>query len=71
MVGSGQRLQCAGLFLQVPLSIQGCLLTMDFFVLPMHGFDFVLGISWLATLGRVVTDYGQRVFEFVLNDQQV
>ncbi|XP_070001858.1 uncharacterized protein [Nicotiana sylvestris] len=42
MVGSGQRLQCAGLFLQVPLSIQGCLLTMDFFVLPMHGFDFVL-----------------------------
>lgn len=61
MVGSGQCLQCAGLVRQVPLSIQGCLLTMDFFVLPMYGSDIVLGISWIATLGRVVTDYGQWV----------
>lgn len=58
MVGSGQRLPCTGTVRQVLLMIQGCLLTMDFFFLPMHGSDIALGVSWLATLGRVVTDYG-------------
>lgn len=36
----------------------------------MHGSDIALGVSWLATLGRVVTDYGQRIFEFELNGKQ-
>lgn len=70
MVGSGQRLLCNGIVRQVPLTIQGCLLTMDIFVLLMHGSDIALGVSWLATLGRVVTDYGRRIFEFELNGQQ-
>ncbi|WMV35101.1 hypothetical protein MTR67_028486 [Solanum verrucosum] len=59
MVGSGQRLPCNGIVRQVPLMIQGSLLTMDFFVLPIHGSDIALGVSWLATLGRIVTDYVQ------------
>lgn len=42
---------------------------MDFFVLPMHGSNIALGVLWLATLGRVVTDYGQQIFEFELNGQ--
>nr|XP_009762266.1 PREDICTED: uncharacterized protein LOC104214313 [Nicotiana sylvestris] len=70
MVGSGQRLSCDGVCRQVPLSIQGCNLTMDFYVLPLHGLDLVIGVSWLATLGPVVTDYGARVFEFTLNNHR-
>lgn len=70
MVSSGQRLSCDGVYRQVPFSIQGCNLTMDFYVLPLHGSDLVIGMSWLATLGPVVTDYGARVFEFTLNDHR-
>ncbi|OIT03531.1 hypothetical protein A4A49_57573, partial [Nicotiana attenuata] len=64
VVGSGQRLRCEGVVRQVPITIQGCNLPMDLYVLPLHGADVVLGTAWLATLGRVVTDYAERVFEF-------
>ncbi|OIS98942.1 hypothetical protein A4A49_60795, partial [Nicotiana attenuata] len=66
MVGSGQRLRCEGIVRQVPLTIHECNLTMDFYVLPMHGANVVLWSSWLSTLGRVVTDYAERLFEFNL-----
>lgn len=36
----------------------------NFYVLLLHGSDLVLGISWLAILSPVVTDYGARLFEF-------
>lgn len=52
----------------VNLTIQGCTLTLDLYVLSMHGSDIVLGVSWLATLGLVVTDYSQRTFEFSLHN---
>ncbi|OIT33904.1 hypothetical protein A4A49_64903, partial [Nicotiana attenuata] len=71
VVGSGQRLRCAGLVRNVPLEIQGTLLTLDFFVLPMHGADLLLDVSWLATLGPVVTDYVQRLLEFGLGGQYI
>lgn len=71
MVGSRQRLHCAGLVRNVPLEIQGTLLTLDIFVLPMHDADLVLGFSWLAILGPVVTDYGQRLLEFGLGGQYI
>lgn len=57
MKGSGQRLRCASLVRYVPLEIQGTLLTLDFFVLLMHGADLFLGVSW------------QRLFEFGLGGQ--
>lgn len=64
VVGSGQRLRCEGVVRQVPLIIQECRLTLDLYVLSLHGADVVLGASWLSTLGRVITNYGERTFEF-------
>ncbi|OIS96868.1 hypothetical protein A4A49_60519, partial [Nicotiana attenuata] len=70
VVGSGQRLRCKGVSRQVTLTVQGCNIVADFYVLPLHGSDLVLGVSWLAPLGRVVTDYGARIFEFNYNGNQ-
>lgn len=67
VVGSGQRLRCEGMVRNVPLSIQGCDLNLEFFVLSFHGSDLVLGISWLAILGPVIKDYRARYFEFSLD----
>lgn len=44
---------------------------MDFYVLPMHGADIVLDISWLATLGPTMTCYGARIFEFTLGNKGI
>lgn len=64
VVGSGQRLRCKGVVQQVPLIIQECKLTFDLYVLSLHGADVVLRASWLSTLGRVVTNYREHIFQF-------
>ncbi|XP_021986733.1 uncharacterized protein LOC110883233 [Helianthus annuus] len=71
LVGSGERLPCSGLAKTVELVIQGHPIVVDFYVLPLQGCDMVLGVSWLATLGPVITDYSTSVFEFSLNGKQV
>ncbi|KAJ0927423.1 putative nucleotidyltransferase, Ribonuclease H [Helianthus annuus] len=64
LVGSGERLPCTGLAKQVEVTIQGHTVLVDFYVLPLQGWDMVLGVSWLSTLGPVVTDYAASQFEF-------
>ncbi|KAM0014322.1 putative nucleotidyltransferase, Ribonuclease H [Helianthus debilis subsp. tardiflorus] len=71
LVGSGERLPCSGLARQVELIIQDQPIVADFYVLPLQGWDMVLGVSWLATLGPVVTDYSKAVFEFTLQEKRV
>lgn len=66
MVGSGQRLACECVVRQVTVLIQGCNIVEDLYVFPFQGADVVLGVAWLATLGRVITDYATREFEFTL-----
>nr|XP_016499074.1 PREDICTED: uncharacterized protein LOC107817715 [Nicotiana tabacum] len=66
VVGSGQRLSCAGVVRNMKLLVQECSLTLDLYVLDLHGAEVVLGVSWLATLGPVVTDYHEHIFEFSL-----
>ncbi|KAF5767038.1 putative aspartic peptidase domain superfamily [Helianthus annuus] len=71
LVGSGERLPCSGLAKQVELVIQDQPIVADFYVLPLQGWDMVLGVSWLATLGPVVTDYSKSIFEFTLHSKRV
>lgn len=40
-------------------------------MLPFHGADIVLDVAWLAKLGRVLTDYAKKEFEFSLNGTKV
>ncbi|KAH0760251.1 hypothetical protein KY290_023744 [Solanum tuberosum] len=71
VVGSGQRLRCEGVARKIPITIQGSNIVEDLYILALHGADIVLGVSWLATLGPVLTDYTKRIFEFTLNGVKV
>lgn len=53
----------------VLITIQGFSFSIDFFVSDLHGFDLVLGVVWLATLGPSTTDYVKRLFEFNISRQ--
>nr|XP_009631242.1 uncharacterized protein LOC104121053 [Nicotiana tomentosiformis] len=66
IVGSGQRLPCTGVVRNVKLLVQECSLILDLYVLDLNDAEVVLGVSWLATLGPVVTDYHERIFDFFL-----
>nr|DAD45832.1 TPA_asm: hypothetical protein HUJ06_004062 [Nelumbo nucifera] len=54
MVASGEKLQAAGKCLQVPIKVQGTTIVADFYLLPLPGYDAVLGINWLKSLGPIV-----------------
>lgn len=62
LVDSGECLPCDGIIRQVPLVIQNQEILVDFFVFPIQGWDMVLGVEWLATLGPVLTDYSSSIF---------
>ncbi|KAJ0810360.1 putative nucleotidyltransferase, Ribonuclease H [Helianthus annuus] len=71
LVGSGERLPCSGIARQVELFIQSQVILVDFYVLPLQGWDMVLGVSWLSTLGPVITNYATSTFEFNLAGNKV
>lgn len=51
--------------------IQGTTLVEDLHILSLHGADLVLGVSWLAKLGPVLTNYATKTLEFYLEGKQV
>ncbi|RWV91833.1 hypothetical protein GW17_00045844 [Ensete ventricosum] len=52
-VANSQILKCNQKCPQVKLSIQEQDVVADFFLLPLDGFDIVLGFDWLSTIGDV------------------
>ncbi|WVZ92756.1 hypothetical protein U9M48_038799 [Paspalum notatum var. saurae] len=48
-VANGEHVSCLGVFHDAAISIHGEQFTEDIFVLPLAGYDVVLGTQWLAT----------------------
>lgn len=53
-VANGERVSCPGVLRQAPFVIGDDLFHADLFVMPLAGYDLVLGTQWLATLGPVL-----------------
>ncbi|RWW74688.1 hypothetical protein BHE74_00017371 [Ensete ventricosum] len=51
-VANDQILKCNRKYPRVKLSLQEQDVVVDFFILPLDGFDIVLGIDWLSTIGN-------------------
>ena len=61
---NGERVAYVGVIRQATVTIHGDLLHADLFVMPLAGYDMVLGTQWLATLGPVLWDFGARTMTF-------
>jgi hypothetical protein len=55
-VANGERVPCPGVLRHAPLTIDGSNYAVDLFVMPLAGYDVVLGTQWMATLGKLVWD---------------
>lgn len=71
LVGNGQSLHAEGLIQNLQITIQGTVLTLNAYLLPVMGADVILGTSWLATLGPHIADYQNLSIQFVLENQLV
>lgn len=63
-VANGDRVACSGVFRDAPFSIGDEAFRADIFVLPLGGYDMVLGTDWLATLGPILWDFGRHTMSF-------
>jgi hypothetical protein len=64
LVANGERVTCAGVIRDVPLLINGDSFSANLYVMPLAGYDVVLGTWWLDELGPIVWDLGRRRMSF-------
>jgi hypothetical protein len=64
LVANGERVTCAGVLRHAPLLIDGDSFPADLYVMPLAGYDVVLGTRWLGELGPIVWDLGRRRMSF-------
>ncbi|KAI4330765.1 hypothetical protein MLD38_029019 [Melastoma candidum] len=70
-VANGERVSCLGVIRQTALTIHDDVFTADLFVIPLAGYDVVLGTQWLATLGPILWDFSARTLTFQRRQQKV
>ena len=63
-VANGERVSCPGVIRQAPLTIDNDTFRVDLFVMPLAGYDLVLGTQWLATLGPMLWDFSAWKMSF-------
>lgn len=64
LIANGERLQSPGVCRAVRLQVGAELLLVDLFLLHLGGFDMVLGVNWLGTLGPIVWDLTHLMMAF-------
>ena len=67
MVGNGHALTVEGMVKNVEVQIQGHMLRLPVYLLPISGEDLVLGAAWLATLGPHISDYSALSLKFYVD----
>eukprot|EP00268_Persea_americana_P055677 TRINITY_DN6496_c0_g1_i5.p1 TRINITY_DN6496_c0_g1~~TRINITY_DN6496_c0_g1_i5.p1 ORF type:complete len:182 (-),score=20.15 TRINITY_DN6496_c0_g1_i5:3829-4374(-) len=67
VVANGEKLSSEGRCVNINLTIQGLLITTDFYLLSLGGCDAVLGAYWLCTLGPILWDFSNLWMKFTLN----
>jgi hypothetical protein len=64
MVANGEKVSRPGVLCQAPVTIDGREFCIDLFVMPLTGFDVVLGTVWMATLRPIIWDFTAQTMTF-------
>ncbi|XP_042032533.1 uncharacterized protein LOC121779292 [Salvia splendens] len=70
-VGNGSSLICSHIARGTKLSIQGTAFLTDLHILDVHGWDVILGMDWLESLGRISADFVGKTLEFKRDNKTV
>jgi hypothetical protein len=70
-VANGERLQSYGACKATNITIQGETFRQDCYTLPLEGFDIILGVQWLRSLGLIVWDFAALSMAFVRDGRSV
>ena len=53
------------------LKLQKVPFAIDFFILPLEGYDVVLGTQWLRTLGPIQWDFEKLLMKFLKDGKEI
>ncbi|RWW11691.1 hypothetical protein GW17_00024680 [Ensete ventricosum] len=70
-VGNSQILKCNQKCPRVKLILQEQVVVANFFLLPLDGFDIVLSIDWLSTIGDIFWNFSKLTMKFFRKGKQV
>lgn len=70
-VVNGNKVTSMGLFWGIHVQISNEDFFLDCYVIPLAGFDIVLGVQWLRTLGPITGDFDQLTMSFWRHDHKV
>ena len=71
LVANGDRVACSGLATDVAIRIADETFTVDCYSIPLDGYDMVLGIKFLRTLGPILWDFDDLCLAFTRAGQRV
>lgn len=64
-VTNGDRVTSAGVCSNLPLVIGDTEFSISYYTLPLDGFDIVLGVHWLSTLGPILWNFAALSMTFL------
>jgi hypothetical protein len=63
-VANGERIACPGVLRRTPMIIDGLEFQVDLFIMPLAGYDVVLGTNWMAPLGDITWNLAAGTMAF-------
>ncbi|XP_068645195.1 uncharacterized protein [Aristolochia californica] len=70
-VANGAKIPSVGLCANTPFTIEGHSFRADLLVIPLAGFDLVLGVKWLQLLGPILWDFQAQNMTFTTQQGQI
>ena len=71
MVANGDRVTSVGLCQAMLIQIGQEEFTLDCYAMPLDGFDVILGVQWLGTLGPITWDFYNMMMTFACHGRRV
>ncbi|KAJ1396383.1 Retrotransposon gag domain [Sesbania bispinosa] len=69
-VADGYKLPISSIVRNFTWQLQNSIFTSDIMLIPLGGYDLVLGIEWLVTLGDIVWNFEKLQMEFKINGKR-
>ena len=71
MVASSERLTSKGRCFGVTIKLGSYVTQADSYILPLEGYDAVMGTHWLRTLGEILWDFAKLTMKFMSQDKEI
>ncbi|WVZ89950.1 hypothetical protein U9M48_036295 [Paspalum notatum var. saurae] len=70
-VGNGDRVACSSLITDIDMVVGWTSFKVDCYVMDIGGYDLVLGVSFLGTLGPILWDFAEQTLCFQSGDRRI